>query len=218
MATRALLVEVVARYRAQTGLDVHVESTGAVNAIQRIAAGEAFDGVVLSSPAVDQLVAAGTVLDPRTDFTRSGIAVAVRAGAARPDISSEAAVRHAVLAASTVGYSTGASGIALARLFERWGITDALRSRLVVPPPGVPVGTLLAAGEVALGFQQLSELKFIDGIDIVGMLPPAIQIDTVFSAALTARTAQAAATRQFFAFLNDPGLVEVKRSNGMSPI
>lgn len=218
MATRTLLAEIASRYRDRNGVEVHIESVGAVTAVKRIEAGDAFDGAVLSSTSVSQLIAGGCLLAPRTDFARSGVAVAVKAGAPRPDIRTEDAVRRAVLLAPTVGYSTGASGAALARLFARWGITDQIRSRLVVPPPGIPVGSLLASGELALGFQQLSELMFLDGIDIVGMLPDAIQVDTVFAAAQTVQAAQAHALTSFFAFLNESGLVSVKQAHGMSPV
>src|SRR5574343_172778 len=147
----------------------------------------------------------------------AGVAVAVREGAAQPDIGSEEALRAAVLAAPSLSYSTGPSGVALARLFERWGVMDALRERIVTPPPGVPVGTLLASGQVALGFQQLSELIHVQGIDIVGPLPAAVQIDTVFSGAVCATSAQPDAVRALLAFMAGPEAAEAKRRQGMTP-
>lgn len=217
MATRQLLADLVARYHAETGQTVEVESVGGVDAAKRVQAGEAFDGVVLASNAIDTLIAAGKVLGPRVDIVHSGVSVAVRAGAARPDISSEDAVKQAVLAAPTLGYSTGPSGVALAKLFERWGIAEAIQPRIVTPPPGVPVGSLVAKGEVALGFQQLSELKFLPGIDVLGPLPPAIQINTVFSGGVAATSAQPQAVQAFLAFLVSPTVAEVKVANGMEP-
>ncbi len=94
----------------------------------------------------------------KVDLVRSGTSVAVPAGAALPDIASEEAVRQAVLAAPSISYSTGPSGVALASLFERWGISAQVQGKVVTPPPGTPVGSLVARGQVALGFQQLSEL------------------------------------------------------------
>lgn len=217
MATRPLLADLVERYHAETGQRVEVESVGGVDAAKRVQAGEAFDGVVLASNAIDTLIAAGKVLGPRVDIVNSGVSVAVRAGAAHPDISSEEAVKQAVLAAPTLGCSTGPSGVALAKLFERWGIAEAIRSRIVTPPPGVPIGSLVARGEVALGFQQLSELKFLPGIDVLGPLPPAIQINTVFSGGVAATSVQPQAVQAFLAFLVSPAAAEAKVANGMEP-
>jgi molybdate transport system substrate-binding protein len=143
--------------------------------------------------------------------------VAVRAGAAQPDISSEDAVRAAVLAARTVSYSTGPSGVALAQLFERWGIAEDIKSRLVTPPPGIPVGSLVAKGEVELGFQQLSELINLEGITVVGPLPPAIQITTTFSGGVCAASTQAEAVRAMLAYMASPAAAEAKRRQGMDP-
>jgi molybdate transport system substrate-binding protein len=149
------------------------------------------------------------------DFVRSGVAVAVRAGGARPDIGDEAALKRAVLGARTIGYSTGPSGVALAKLFERWGVAEALRPRIVTPPPGLPVGRLVARGEVELGFQQLSELIRMDGIDVVGPLPAAVRIVTTFSAGVGARARQPDAARALVAFMASPAAAEAKRREGM---
>jgi molybdate transport system substrate-binding protein len=218
MATRQVLAGMAATYKALSGRELAIESVGGVDAARRVQAGEAFDLVFLAADAIDKLLAAGKVVaGTRVDLVRSGVSVAVRAGAPRPDIASEDAVRRAVLAAPTIGYSTGPSGTALLQLFERWGIAAQVRERIVQARPGVPVGSMVASGEVALGFQQFSELKDLPGIDVVGSLPAAIQITTVFSGAVCATTTQADAAREVLAFMASPVTADTKRSNGMDP-
>ena len=219
MATRQLLAELTAAFTRRTGCVVQIESVGGVDAAKRVQAGEPFDLVVLASDAIDKLVAAGRVeAQSKVDLVHSGVAVAVRAGAEHPDIGSPEAVRRAVLAASSVSYSTGPSGVALARLFEQWGIADTIRDRMVQAPPGVPVGSLVARGEVALGFQQLSELIHVDGIAIVGPLPPEIQITTTFSAGQCTGSAQARAVHDLLQFMASDETADAKRRQGMEPI
>lgn len=218
MATRALLAELVAAYELIAGVPVVIESIGGVDAAKRVLGGEVFDVVVLACDAIDKLIDAGRIIaGSKADLVHSGVAVAVKAGAAHPDISSAEAVRRAVLAAPTLGYSTGPSGLQLARLFERWGIAHEIASRIVQAPPGVPVGTLVARGEVALGFQQLSELMHLEGIDVIGPLPPEIQIVTTFSAGVCAAAAQPDAARALVAFLTSPDAADAKRRHGMEP-
>ena len=149
MATRQVLAELVAAYAQQSADPVHIESVGGVDAARRVQAGEAFDVVILASDAIDKLAASGHVrAGSKVDLVHSGVAVAVRESAPVPDLTSEDAVRRAVLAARSLSYSTGPSGVALARLFERWGIAQEIAPRIVQAPPGVPVGTLVARGEV----------------------------------------------------------------------
>ena len=219
MATRLLLAELVAGFQLRSGFRVDIESVGGVDAAKRVQAGEAFDVVILASDAIDKLLAAGHLqAGSKVDLVRSGVAVAVRAGAPRPDIASEDAVRDAVRTARSISYSTGPSGVALAKLFERWGIAEEIKDRIVQAPPGVPVGTLVARGEVELGFQQLSELLNLDGITVLGPLPPAIQVITTFSAAVATGSLQADAVRAMLDYMNSPDAAGVKRSQGMDPI
>ncbi|WP_290869462.1 substrate-binding domain-containing protein [Aquabacterium sp.] len=219
MATRQLLADLVGAFAQRTGQAVAIESVGGVDAAKRVASGEPFDLVVLASDAIDKLIASGQVLaGSRVDLVHSGVAVAVKAGAPRPALDNEAAVRAAVLAAPSLSYSTGPSGVALARLFERWGIAETIAPRIVQAPPGVPVGSLVARGEVALGFQQLSELIHLDGIDIVGPLPADIQITTTFSAGVCATSTQPEAVRAFLAYLASPDAAEAKCRQGMAPV
>ena len=218
MATRQVLAELVAAHEAQSGVSVAIESVGGVDAAKRVQAGEAFDVVILASDAIDRLIASGH-LQPgsRVDLMRSGVAAAVREGAPLPDLGSEDAVRSAVLAARNISYSTGPSGVALARLFERWGIADQIQGRTVQAPPGVPVASLVASGEVELGFQQLSELLGVGGITVAGPLPAEIQITTVFSAGIPVHTTQADAVRAMLVHMTAPQAAEAKRRQGMEP-
>lgn len=217
MATRLLLNALAADFTAQTGQAVAIESVGGVDAAKRVQAGEVFDAVFLASDAIDKLIATGHLQGARVDLVHSGVAVAVPASALQPDIASEDAVRAAVLAAPTLGYSTGPSGVALVKLFERWGIAESVQSRIVQAPPGVPVGALVARGEVALGFQQLSELIHVEGITIVGPLPPAIQITTTFSAGVGSQSIQPDAVRALLAFMASPKTAAAKQREGMQP-
>ncbi|MDW5442030.1 substrate-binding domain-containing protein [Polaromonas sp. SM01] len=216
MATRQLLAELTATWQQRTGDVVSIEAVGGVDAARRVQGGEAFDVVILASDAIDRLMAGGRVLaGSRVDLVRSGVAVCVRAGASRPDISTEEALRRAVLAARSIGYSTGPSGVALMKLFERWGIATEVLQRSVQAPPGIPVGAQVARGEVALGFQQLSELMSLDGISVIGLLPAAVQITTIFSAGLCPASSQTDAVRRMLAFMASPETIAIKRRHGM---
>lgn len=219
MATRLLLAELTQAYAERCGQTVAIESVGGVDAAKRVQAGEGFDVVILASDAMAKLVAAGHLrAESLTPLVFSGVAVAVPEGRTTPDISSEEAVRQAVLAAPTLGYSTGPSGVALAKLFERWGIAEQIKERIVTAPPGVPVGSLVAKGEVALGFQQLSELIHLPGITVVGPLPSEIQITTTFSAAMTIGCTRPAQVQALLEFMASPATAQAKKRQGMDPV
>ena len=217
MATRAVLRELAARGEDATGHAVVTDAAGGVDVAKRVRAGDAPDLVVLASDVIDALIAEGHLRPGRVDLVKSGVAVAVRAGAARPDIASEEALRQAVLAAATLSYSTGPSGTHLERTFDRWGVLASIRDRIVVPPPGTPVGTLVADGRAELGFQQLSELAALTGIEVVGPLPPEVQILTVFSGGVAARCERPAAARHVLEFMASPAAAEVIRRHWMEP-
>ncbi|MEP7275993.1 MAG: substrate-binding domain-containing protein [Betaproteobacteria bacterium] len=218
MATRHVLATLAADYACATGQDVAIESVGGVDAARRVRDGEAFDVVVLAANAIEQLAAAGCVdPDSRVDIARSGVAIAVAAGARQPDIGSAAATRDAILAARSVGVSTGPSGAHLTRLLERWGIADIVAPRIAQAPPGVPVAALVARGDAELGFQQLSELVDMPGVEVVGALPSEIQESTVFAGAVCTTSARPAAAAALLAFLASPAAAAAKHRHGMEP-
>jgi len=218
MATRQILSELLADYEHEFGTPVSVESVGGVDATKRVATGERLDFAVLAADAIDDLIAGGTVVGgSRVDLVHSGVAVAVPAGTRHPEIGSGDAVKQAVLDAGSVGYSTGPSGTALIELFEGWGIAAQLRGRLVQARPGVPVGSLVASGEVELGFQQLSELLSLDDVEVVGPLPDEIQITTTFSAGTCTASTRPGAVREMTTFLASAATAPAKRRHGMEP-
>ncbi len=219
MATRALLADLLDEHARVGGAAVRMESVGGVDAARRVAAGdESFDVVVLARPALERLGAAGRI-DPTTcvDVARSSIAVAVRTGDPLPDLGDEAAVRRAVMQAGRIGYSTGPSGEHLLGLLHRWGVDERDGPRLVQAPPGIPVGSLLARGDVDIAFQQLGELRSVAGVTVAGVLPDPVQAVTVFSGAATAATMHAREVAALLTFLTSPATAEVKRRHGLDP-
>ena len=172
----------------------------------------------MSGPQIDQLIAQGTVASgSRVDLVRSGIGVAVRAGAPRPDIGTAEAVKRALLAAKSITYSSGPSGVYLANLFVRLGIADQLKPKIKQVPPGVPAGSLVASGEAEIGFQQISELMPVSGIDLIGPLPPEIQEITVFSGGIHVAATQPDAAKALMQFITAPAAASIITRKGLDP-
>ena len=218
MATRQILAELSGAYQQKTGRSVAIESVGGVDAARRIRAGEKFDIVVLADDAMRRLEDDG-FLKPgsRAGFADSAIAVAVRTGAKRPDLSDEAATKAAVLSAHSVGYSTGPSGTHVLKLLEKWGADQSKTVRITQAPPGVPVGALVASGDVELGFQQLSEFLDVPGIEVAGLLPPGIQSVTLFACGVGGQVANEGGARALIGYLTSPEAEATKRRQGMEP-
>ncbi len=216
MASRELLKELCSRYQRESQQAVTLEAAGGVDVAKRLRAGEPVDVAVLARNSIEELAREKVLLhDSITDIANSGIAVAVAAGAAPPDISSEEALQRAVLETVSLSYSTGPSGVYLEKMFAAWGILDRIGPRIVVPPPGVPVGSLVASGKVALGFQQLSELINMPGIRVLGPLPAAIQLLTTFSGAIANTSGHANAARELLRYLASPQVAAAKADFGM---
>jgi molybdate transport system substrate-binding protein len=220
MATRQVLSQLVAMFQQQSGWRMQIESVGGLDAAKRVQSGEAFDVVILGSDAIDRLITSGHLqAGSRVDIVRSAISIAIKKGANKIDITSACALKRALLSCESISYSTGPSGVYLAELFEKLGIAEQLQHKTIVPPPGTPVGSLVAQGKVAIGFQQRSELINFEGIELLGNLPDEIAYITTFSAAtpVAANPEKQAAVQQFLSFANSAQTLAIKQSQGMSP-
>ena len=191
-----------------------------INAIPiRLERGEPADVVIMVGYALGDLVKNGKVIaDRRVDLVNALIGVAVKAGAPRPDISSADAVKRALLAAKSIAYSDSASGVYVStEMFSKLGIADEMKDK-TRKIPATPVGEIVAHGDAELGFQQISELKPVQGIDIIGPLPSELQKVTVFSAGIATVSKEPAAGKTLIKFLASPeARAEIVKS-GMEPI
>jgi len=218
IAFKEAFVELAAEFDRITGHTTVPVIAGGLDVSARLKAGEVVDLVILSAPPIDELIQAGRIVPgSRVDLGISPIGMAIRAGATKPDIASGEAVKRALLGARTIAYSTGPSGVYLTGLFQRMGIADELAGRLL-QVKGEPAGAPVARGEADIGFQQMSELLPVPGIDIVGPLPPDIQKTTVFSVGLHVNAPNPIAARALAAFLSAPAAASIIRAKGMDPV
>jgi molybdate transport system substrate-binding protein len=185
---------------------------------QRIQRHESIDVVIMVGSALDQLAQDGEVIaGSRVDLARSVIGAAVRAGSAKPDISSVEALKRALLNAKSIAYSDSASGVYISsELFQRLGIAKEVagKSRMI---PAEPVGQVVARGEAELGFQQISELKPIAGIELLGPLPSELQKVTIFSAGVVAGAKEPEAGKALISFLASPAAAKAITDSGLQP-
>jgi molybdate transport system substrate-binding protein len=218
MATRYILADLARDYELRHGVNVDFRSMGGVEAAQLARAGERVDIVALASKVMASLEAQGHIAKGSIrDFARSEIGLAVPAGARRPSVENENAVRQAMIEARRLCYSTGPSGDHFKALCERWGLANSVLARALKAPPGVPVATLVANGDGDLGIQQLSELIGQPGIEVVGPLPPEIQSVTVFSAGVSTASAEPEAAQALVAYLASVESQGAIRRYGMEP-
>ena len=216
MATRQLLTDLSGSFEQGAPWKVEIESMGGVDAARIVRDGKPIDVIVLASNVMEQLEKDGWIVPgTRVDIARSGVAIAVRSSLPHPAVASEEDVKQAVLGAKKISYSSGPSGDHLKRLFAGWNIAEQMADRTVEAKPGIPVGHLLARGEADLGFQQLSEFLGLEGIDIIGPLPAAIQTITVFTAGVGTRAAHADGASAFIAHLIAPETEAAKQQLGM---
>jgi molybdate transport system substrate-binding protein len=199
-----------------SGHKLNTTWNGTVDILRKLRAGEVFDVVILVTPSMETMIKEGKIVaGSRVDLVRSGIAVAVPPGAPKPDISSADAIKRALLAAKGIGYSSGPSGVFLEGLFTRWGIADQVKPKIKQTPPGAPVGSLLARGDVDIGFQQVSELMLYPGIQYVGPVPPDMQHVSVFSGGVHTGARQPDAARELIRFISSPAALPYIRKTGM---
>jgi molybdate transport system substrate-binding protein len=217
-AIKEAYLELVPQFEKSTEHKVSTTWAGTVDMTKRLNAGEVFDLIIMAGPSIDEFIKQGKlVAGSRVDLAKSGVGVAVRAGAPKPDISSGDAVKRAMLAAKSIAYSTGPSGVYLAALFQRMGIADQVKDKVKIGAPGVPIGEIIARGEAEIGFQQVSELLPVAGINYIGPLPQDIQQITVFASGIHTAATQADAAKALVKFLTSPQAAPVIKKKGMEP-
>ena len=223
-ALSAALRELTPAFEGASGSTLTIVSGGSVAGApdsipDRLQRGERADVLIMAAAGIDDLAKAGrAVAGSRVDLARSSIGIAVRAGTAKPDISSVDALRRALLQAASVAYSSSVSGVYVStELFERLGIAGQMRakSRRV---ESEPVAAFVARGEAEMGFQQISELRPVPGVEVVGPLPAEVQRVTVFSAAAAAGSPNPSGGRALIAFLSSPAASAAIEKSGMDPV
>jgi molybdate transport system substrate-binding protein len=217
-ATEQSYRELVPQFEKATGHKVTTIFTGTLDADKRVAANEQHDLLIMSQSSIDAHVKGGKVVQgSRVDLARSGVAVGVKSGARKPDISSVDALKRTILSAQSIGYSTGPSGNYIITLFERLGVLDQVKPKMKQTATGVFVGSIIASGEVEIGFQQVSELSQYEGVDYVGPLPAEVQNYTTFSSGILSNAKEAVAARALVRYITSPQAGAVYRKRGMEP-
>jgi molybdate transport system substrate-binding protein len=206
------------RYQAAGGARIDADFAPTLGLLERLRGGETADVVILTKEALDALAIRGTVVaESCVDLARSFVGIAVEAGARHPDIATEPALRATLLGARSIAYSRiGASGIFFAQLIERMGIASEINARARIIPQGF-TAELLVSGEADLAVQQLSELKQVAGVEVVGAIPRELQIPAVFSAGRLAASEKAAQSDALLKYLASPEVAPVLRESGLEP-
>jgi molybdate transport system substrate-binding protein len=217
-ATEQSYRELVPQFEKATGHKVTTIFTGTLDADKRVTANEQHDLLIMSQSSIDAHVKGGKVVQgSRVDLARSGVAVGVKTGAPKPDIRSVDALKRMILNAKSIGYSTGPSGNYIITLFEKLGVLDQVKPKMRQTATGVFVGSIIASGEVEIGFQQVSELSQYEGVDYVGPLPAEVQNYTTFSSGILSNAKEAEAARALVRYITSPQAGAVYRKRGMEP-
>jgi molybdate transport system substrate-binding protein len=215
-AIRHAYDELVPLFERETKHKVSTVWVGTADLARRLSGSEVFDAVICASSLLEELINSGRLMTgSRSDVARCAVGVAVKAGAPKPQFGSEEALRKTLLAAKTIGISTGPSGVYLNRLFQRMGVLDEIKPRFKLPPPGGMVAELLASGEAEIGFQQVAELVNRQGIEYVGALPQSLQGITTFSGGVHVRSPVADVARSFLRFIASPQHEAVLGKHGL---
>lgn len=206
------------RFESENGTRIDADFAPTLGLLERLRNGERADVLILTKEALDDLAAKGTVApESSVDLARSFVGIAVKAGAAHPDIATEASLRAALLGARCVAYSRlGASGIFFAQLIERMGIAAEINARAVIIPSGFTAERLVT-GEADLAVQQLSELKLVSDIEVVGPLPLHLQNPAIFSAGRLAASERVEPSNALLKFLASAAVAPVLRASGLEP-
>ena len=218
LALKGALQSLAGQYLAASGVRIDADFAPTLALLERMRRGEVADVVILTREGLAELAREGSVVAAScVDLARSYVGIAVKAGAAHPDIATEPALRAALLAARSVAYSRlGASGILFAQLIERLGIASDINARAVIIPQGFTAERLVT-GEADLAVQQISELKQIAGIEVVGGIPRELQTPAVFSAGRIAASDKVAPSDQLLRFLASKDVAPVLRESGLEP-
>jgi molybdate transport system substrate-binding protein len=218
LALKGAVHSLARRFEAAGGARINADFAPTLALLERLRAGEAADVVILTREGLDEVAREGRVAaEGCVDLARSWVGVAVKAGAAHPDISTEAALREALLSARSVAYSRlGASGILFAKLIERLGIASEINAKAQIIQQGFTAEKLVT-GEADLAVQQISELKQVGGIEVVGPIPRALQTPAVFSAGRMAATKTPAEADRLLRFLASPEVGPALRESGLEP-
>ncbi len=207
-ATEEAYRELVPQFEKESGHKVSTVFTGTLDVQRRIAAGETFDLIIMAGPAIDDYIKAGKIVaGSRVDLAK----------APKPDIGTTEALKKTLIAAKSIGYSTGPSGVYLTGLFARLGLAEQVAPKLKQTPTGVFVGTLVASGEAEIGFQQVSELSHFPGVDFVGPLPADVQQTTTFASGIHVGAKEADAAKAWVRFLTAPAAAAAYRQRGLEP-
>lgn len=199
-----------------SGHKLNTTWNGTNDILKKLRAGETFDMAILVTPAMEAMIKEGKIVGAsRIDLVRSGIAIAVQKGAPKPDISTTDAVKRLLLAAKGIGYSSGPSGVFMEGLFKKWGIWDQVSAKIKQTQPGTPVGSILARGDVDIGFQQVSELLLYPGIQYVGPVPKEMDTVSVFAGGVHTGATQADAARELIKFISSPAALPFIKKTGM---
>ena len=217
-ATEEAYKELVAQFEKATGHKVTTYFSGTLNVSKKLADGEPYDLIIMSFAAIEEQTKLGKVVPgSRVDFASSGTGLAVKKGAPKPDIGTTEALKKTLLAAKSIGYSTGPSGVYVVGMFDKLGIGNEVKPKLKQTPSGVFVGNLIANGDTEVGFQQISELIHFPGIDYVGPLPADVQRTTMFSSGIHAQAKEAEAAKALVKFLTAPAAAPVIKKFGLEP-
>jgi molybdate transport system substrate-binding protein len=217
---KAVVLDLLPEFERASGTACSITWASTNMLMDEIGKGATGDLAILTDEAIEGLIRQGKIAaGSRVDLARSAIGIAVRQGASKPDIGSAAALKQALLSARTISYSkTGISGVYFPTVLERLGIATQVAPRVLIPPPGVPVGEVVAKGEADIGVQQISELLPVPGIEIVGPLPAELQKLTVFSAGLFAGARDPDAAKALVTMLASPSARPVYQRKGMEPV
>jgi molybdate transport system substrate-binding protein len=222
-ALKSAMDELLPSFEREHGHTIRASYGPSGALIPRFNAGQPADVFLTDSAAIDELIRQGKVVPGRSDLARTGIGIAVRKGAPKPDVSSPEALKQALLAARSVGHAAPAGGSITAphimRMFEQLGIAAEMapKVRLAAGGPNGRVSVLISSGEADIGLQQVSELMSNPDVEVIGMLPPELQQITIYSAAVTTNAREVEAAKTLIKALSAPSAAPIYKAKGLDP-